>query len=109
MQVFIVSLLFIGIIMVLIGLIMMENNDRMNENTLVKQPPKLDIRDDNMPDQILQQQFSTSEQDSIIESQFTGPTITDIFGEQFEKGALFSHGFILGTDLKPLHESELKL
>jgi hypothetical protein len=105
MQVFIVSLLFIGIIMILIGFMILQDTDKIND--LIIKTPKLIITDDNLSDQILQQQFSTSEQDSILESQFTGPTVTDIFGDQFDQGALFSHGFILGTDLKPLHETDI--
>lgn len=104
MQVLLVSLLFIGIIMILIGIIMID--DEVKEKKVINQN-QLNIQDDNLPDQILQQQFSSNDQDSIIETQFTGPTVTDIFGEQFEQGALFSHGFVLGTDIKPYHEKNI--
>ena len=109
MQVLIVSLLFIGIIMVLIGIMILHEEEKLQMIIKKSEPTKLNIQDDNVPDQILQQQFSDAPQDSIIESQFTGPTVTDIFGDQFQQGALFSHGFVLGTELKPLHEQGSKI
>ena len=107
MQVLIVSLLFIGIIFIIIGDTM--RNKHMDEIIQRKQmkSQQLNLRDDNLEDEILQQQFSTSKQDQIIDSQFNGPNVSEIFAETFNHGALFSHGFILGTDLIPLHDKKI--
>jgi hypothetical protein len=106
MQIVIVTLLFLGIIMILLGVMMINSEDLLKQVEIInKNKNKINIYDDNVQDEILQQQFSTNAQDSLLESQFSGPNVSEIFGEQFDKGALFSHGFILGTELKPLHES----
>lgn len=105
MQILIVSLLFLGIIMVMMGLSEIREQKLIEMNRKSKKNPRLNIRDDNMDDGILQQQFSTNKQDSEIESQFKGETVSEIFGDTFSQGALFSHGFVLGTDLKAQYEN----
>ena len=95
MQILIVSLLFLGIIMVMMGISEIRVQKLMKQNNRSRNDPRLNIRDDNMADEILQQQFSTNAQDSIIDSQFTGETVSEIFGDTFSQGALFSHGFII--------------